>query len=97
MQRPLLERAGMSVRAYLRLLQLVLNKRHRLQEIGSANRLCALVAVQDGTEARLDRTLDFVPHRQGRTRVRDTIATSRKTILTGQEIVRSEFCCCNRK
>ena len=48
----------MSVRAYLRLFQLVLNKRHRLQEVGRANRLCTLVAVQDGTEfAKLDRTL----------------------------------------
>ena len=57
------ERTGLpavSVRAYLRLLQLVLNKRHRLQEIGRANRLCTLVAVQDGTEvAKLDRTFAF--------------------------------------
>ena len=60
-QRPLSDRAGMlpvSVRAYLGLLQLVLNLRHRLQEIGRANRLCTAVAVQDGTEvAKLDRTL----------------------------------------
>ena len=48
----------MSVRAYLSLLQLVLNQRHRLQEVGRANRLCALVSVEDGTEvAKLDRTL----------------------------------------
>ena len=65
MQRPLLERegrSGMSVRAYLRLFQLVLHKRHRLQEIGRANRLRTLVAVQDGTEARLNRTLGFAAH-----------------------------------
>ena len=49
-----------SVRAYLGLLQLVLNLRHRLQEIGRANRLCTAVAVQDGTEvAKLDRTLGW--------------------------------------
>ena len=49
---------AVSVRAYLGLLQLVLKLRHRQQEIGRANRLCTLVAVQDGTEvAKLDRTL----------------------------------------
>ena len=48
----------MSVRAYLRLFQLVLHERHRLQEVGRANRLCTLVIVEDGTEvAKLDRTL----------------------------------------
>ena len=48
---------AVSVHAYLGLRQLVLNKRHRLQEIGRANRLCT---VQDGTEvAKLDRTLGW--------------------------------------
>ena len=58
------DRAGIlvvSVRAYLGVFQLVLNQRHRLQEVGRANRLCALVAVEDGTEvAKLDRTLGLM-------------------------------------
>ena len=62
-QRPLPERTGIlavSERAYLRLFQLVLNKRHRLQEIGRANRLCTLVAVQDSAEVvELDRTFGW--------------------------------------
>ena len=68
------ERKGIpavSVRAYLRLLQLVLNKRHRLQEIGRANRLCTLVAVQDSTDiVELDRTLSSGAHEQDRDRPR---------------------------
>ena len=56
----------MSVRAYLHLLQLVLNKRHRLQEIGRANRLCTL----DSTNvAEVDRTLRSGVHTSTKTEV----------------------------
>ena len=61
------ERKGIpavSVHAYLRLLQLVLNKRHRLQEIGRANRLCTL----DSTNVvEVDRTLRSGVHTSTKT------------------------------
>ena len=61
------ERKGLpavSVRAYLRLLQLVLNKRHRLQEIGRANRLCTLDSTNVGE---VDRTLRSGVHTSTKT------------------------------
>ena len=78
------ERKGLpavSVRAYLRLLQLVLNKRHRLQEIGRANRLCTL----DSTRVvEVDSTLGSAAHTLSKTRARAILHEAMLAILSRQ-------------